>query len=101
MNKIIIIACVVLLAGCGKTPDEVQRGLPAALSDCKYIPVDAGNRTLHVIRCPNSSTSTLWSEGKGGDHMAVTIDHVAAKQAAREIALSKLTSAEREVLGLK
>lgn len=69
MKKILLVMFVVVLMGCdAKTVDTSSRYvLPAELSDCKfyYIQGEGLSQTLHVVRCPNSSTSTTWNEQQG------------------------------------
>lgn len=56
-----------LLAGCDRTPmatdDTASYVLPPELQDCKIfrlVPEESEKRSLYVVRCPNSSTTTGW-----------------------------------------
>lgn len=105
IKHVSIIAVALLLAACSKPAHEIQAGLPHGLKDCTYFEVDrGGGNRLHVIRCPASTTSTQWNHGKNNSQSTtadVVEDAATLQQKAREIALSKLTPAEREVLGIK
>lgn len=105
MNRLLIVGAALLLVACSKPAHEIQAGLPQGLKDCTYFEVDrGGGNRLHVIRCPASTVSTQWNHGKHNSQSTtadVVEDPAALQQRAREIALSKLTPAEREVLGLK
>lgn len=82
----------VLLSGCGETFTEVAKSMDAdrnnpnaypvanqaviqnkGLEGCVYQRVVPTNTvpTLHVIRCPNSSTTTRWQSGKTTQSVSV------------------------------
>lgn len=58
-----------LLTGCDRTPEATDRtasySMPTELQDCKIFkltPDVTTGQILHVVRCPNSSTTTGWVE---------------------------------------
>jgi hypothetical protein len=66
MVKIATILSILLLAGCSPSAEEkVWPILPEALKDCKFYKLkdDAAN-TITVVRCPMSSTTTQYKNGK-------------------------------------
>jgi hypothetical protein len=67
---ILVMGLTLALAGCQKPVDEWHTIDNASLKnvkgleDCSFHKVETGNRQLYVIRCPASSTSLNYSEGK-------------------------------------
>lgn len=45
--------------------EKKDYSLPAELADCKVFWISDGWKDLYVLRCPNSSTTTSWSESCG------------------------------------
>lgn len=87
MNKFILLATAVLMTACGDpippngwVQNQMDmRGTPG-LEDCKYFAVktNTNDRTIHVIRCPNSSVNTQWEEPNGKTTISrntIVIDH--------------------------
>ncbi len=74
--------CLLFMAGCEYGPPTQAAPLVnlkevATLSDCIYVPVHVHvgyTMTLHVIRCPSSSTTIRYSCGKNCDREIVTVD---------------------------
>ena len=68
MKKSLIILAL-LLCGCSKSTDEIDSKyvLPSGLEDCKIYKLHPGGlaQALYVVRCPDSNTSTNWSESNG------------------------------------
>ena len=68
MKKSLIILAL-LLCGCSKKTEQIDSKymLPSGLEDCKIYRLDPEGltRSLYVVRCPNSGTSTNWSERIG------------------------------------
>ncbi len=78
MRKIWLVLCL-LLVSCGPTPKEIAAAVETqavnfekipALKDCTYVRIDAP-LYIHVIRCPNSSTTTK-TGGKGSKTVTTT-----------------------------
>lgn len=74
MKHIITMVAVSLLVGCaqesgpGVTYDiKGAYTLPPELSDCSVYKLDTNERipNLVIVRCPNSTTSTNWTETQG------------------------------------
>jgi len=80
MNKAEILAALLavalVLAGCGpraplnKTDEYI---LPEHLKDCSITLINSGMRELYVVRCPNSTVSTKYQEGKTTKRV-ITVD---------------------------
>lgn len=68
MNKLIMAGMVFILSGCAKETVSISGNydIPKELLDCNiyYMRSDV-SRNLTVIRCPNSSTTTSYSEQHG------------------------------------
>jgi len=63
----------VLVAGCQPSVTTADFPLPAELQDCKLFELSDGINSITVVRCPNSTTSTTYREGKS-DHTSVVVD---------------------------
>lgn len=66
MKYLVLIATLGLLAGCDTSTKEVSRDyiMPDGLKDCKVYEMNSRTRTdLHVVLCPNATTSTSWETG--------------------------------------
>lgn len=101
--KYSLIAIVMLvLAGCSPSQQQWQAALPKGLDDCSVFLVTHEGHEIKVVRCPNSTTTTQYKHGKAPlvNTTVIEDDSAALKAEARAKALSKLTPAEREVLGL-
>lgn len=63
-----IAVLAMMLTGCDFSSKEKTSSytLPAGLEDCHIYRVtpDGMGKTLYVVRCPNSNTSTTYSSGK-------------------------------------
>lgn len=67
---------VVFLAACTPTAKEVLPPvLPEGLKDCKFYELFDGGSYMKVVRCPSSSTSTTYRQGKTNKN-TVLIDGV-------------------------
>lgn len=71
MKRFAVVALIVLLSGCDRGPyagpkalETESLGKIAGLEGCTYTKVDQQYRFLHVVRCPNSVTSTTVQSGK-------------------------------------
>jgi hypothetical protein len=72
MNKLLAIVGMVFvmvsLSGCAKSATEntSHYDLPDGLKDCKifYLGSDNSLTGITVVRCPNSSTTTTYKQGK-------------------------------------
>lgn len=76
MKKFLILAATVLMVGCEPSnetrTDEFK--LPDYLSDCTITKlVDKNTAIFTVVRCPNSSTSTTYMNGRSSQ-TSVVID---------------------------
>lgn len=56
----------ILCSGCTPSAEEYRpEVIPEGLSDCKFFVVlSSSGRHTKVVRCPNSSTSTSYMQGK-------------------------------------
>ena len=63
----------VLAAGCQPSVETAKYPLPAELQDCKLFKLSDGLNSITVVRCPNSTTSTNYREGKS-DRTSVVVD---------------------------
>jgi len=94
---IIVTVATMMLGGCDPSgeaykpvPDSV---LPEGLKDCTFYRVTPANQaTLHIIRCPNSSTTTITS-GKTPVTVNTTED-APAEKSSNELAVEKQRMAE-------
>lgn len=75
MNKILLVVFVSLLIGCGEQTKEFHLNqLPEGLKDCKFYDIIYDDwKTMKIVRCPNSATSTEYPQGKVKGH-TITID---------------------------
>ncbi len=75
MKKLFGIALVlIMVAGCGsKAVEYTPPVIPADLQDCKFYSMRTNGYNMRVVRCPNSSVSTTFSQGKSTT-TTVTID---------------------------
>lgn len=68
MNKLLLLAAAVLLTACEPGyKDQTARFpiLPPELKDCKVYRIEAdGPGHIKVVRCPNSTVTTVASSGK-------------------------------------
>lgn len=83
---------IAVIAGCGEpipqnswVQNQLDMKAVPGLEDCKYfaVKVNTGERTVHVFRCPNSTTTAKWEEPAGKTTMgreSVTIDASTLKQ---------------------
>lgn len=71
MRLIALLSIVALLSGCNDEPTDATNryNLPAELKDCSIFYVGS----LTIVRCPNSSVSTSYTQGKV-KKTTVTID---------------------------
>lgn len=78
MKKLFITTmCTFALVGCNKSSVELtsKYNIPQELSDCKIYFVGANNGTgITVVRCPNSSTTTSYKQGKATRSVTVVED---------------------------
>lgn len=62
------------LVGCSRklhTDETSQYSIPTALKDCQIYGLNSDTRSdLVVVRCPNSSTTTAFKEGKQTRHVS-------------------------------
>lgn len=68
MSKLFLIAAIFLVVGCSKSTKNVSEKyeLPEGLTDCTvYYMTGENARSLTVVRCPNSSTTTRYSFKSG------------------------------------
>ncbi len=73
-NLLMVIALAFILVGCDSSGERTNNyELPQGLSDCHIFRVspDGIGKTLYVVRCPNSTTSTTYNSGKS-DTSSVT-----------------------------
>ena len=75
MNKIIIgcILSLVVLTGCEPSSNKVEYPvLHEDLKDCKFYTISRnGLGKVLVVRCPNSSTTTSYMDGKVSRNITV------------------------------
>lgn len=69
MVLLCIVLTILVTVGCKSYPPHYEEDkdytvLPEELKDCKIFNISNGWGILTVVRCPNSSTSTIYSEGK-------------------------------------
>lgn len=95
-----------LLTGCTdkSTVENTQNFiLPEGLKDCKIFKLNSGgaiSTLMHVVRCPNSETTTTDSVGKTTQSVTL-LEEQLQNAKLKEAALSKLSAEEKQVLGLK
>lgn len=66
MRALILVVILGLLAGCDTSTKEVSSGyeMPEGLKGCKVYEMNSKTRKdLHVVLCPNATTSTNWETG--------------------------------------
>lgn len=66
MKKVLLVISILFIAACSPSAEVLNFPvLPAELKDCKFYRVSDGNLySLRIVRCPNSTTATTYSEGK-------------------------------------
>lgn len=68
MNKTIIIIIGLMLALTGCSPSYTDKSstflMPEGMKDCKVYKLEGSDKTLYVVRCPQSETSTTFMSGK-------------------------------------
>lgn len=67
MKRGLLVAISMLLVACGPYGKDVTANfsaMPNELSDCKIYEISSKTYVLNVVRCPNSSTSTTYQQGK-------------------------------------
>lgn len=68
MKLLMIILSVIMLAGCEPSYKEKTQNftiLPDELKDCKFYDVRSNTGSnLKIVRCPNSTVSTTYNNGK-------------------------------------
>ena len=83
MKRTMLVACLgFILAGCQDTvtpatvSDTTTNKLDkfAGLEDCRLFTGFLSQRSVVIVRCPNSSVSTTISKGKSGNDTNVVID---------------------------
>jgi hypothetical protein len=62
-----------LAAGCEPSVSPANYPLPPELADCKPFDLSNGIDSITVVRCPNSTTSTTFRQGKH-DETSVVVD---------------------------
>lgn len=74
MKKIAILATLFLTA-CQPSYEVLQPQVtPPELADCNFIKWNPyGSRDLYIVRCPNSTTNTTWTEGKHSELRSVIV----------------------------
>lgn len=76
MKNLILLALLSILIGCdARTVDTSSNyKLPDGLLDCKTYTVygDGLTKTLYVIRCPSSQTTTNWNEQQGKSQTTIS-----------------------------
>lgn len=66
MRIAIALMAFVALTACSPVYEQKHYPiLPAELQDCKFYSVSDGGSTIKVVRCPNSQTSTTWTQQVG------------------------------------
>lgn len=75
MKNLMLLAFVVLLAGCNPATDETTSNyiLPRGMENCKIFRLEAGTgKTLYAVSCPHSITTTTYQYDKNtSDSVAV------------------------------
>jgi intein/homing endonuclease len=103
MKKIILILItLVSFMACSKKTQEYTDSflLPEELKDCKIFWMRGENvGSMKIVRCPNSSTTTSYEDGKTQKDITVAETEMSEAKL-KESALNKLTEEEKKVLGL-
>lgn len=78
MNKLFVLFLILTLSACSKETTNISEKyqLPNELSDCKiYRMIAEGGSSLTLVRCPNSSTTTDYTErsGKSTNYRSITV----------------------------
>ena len=76
MKYVILLLPVLCLVGC--SPRYTQESYPVVpddLKECKFYSLVGERNSIQVVRCPNSTTSATYIEGKA-TKTTVTIDGV-------------------------
>ena len=64
MKAIGLALAALLLVGCNDAEQIYPQVKPHGLEDCKFYDMTVGGRSLYVVRCPNSTTTTSYMSGK-------------------------------------
>lgn len=60
------------VVGCGSSANEyLPKVIPAGLKDCKFYEIINNGSYMQVIRCPNSSTTSVYTVGKSRAYSTV------------------------------
>lgn len=114
MKSLILIMISFVLVSCGedsRVKNQTHRfSLNEELKDCKIYTLISeansigANRYLEVVRCPNSSTTTNYRNGKSNESVTVVEDSIETKEQKKQrlkaSALKKLSMDEIEALGI-
>lgn len=78
MKKLMFIAVLLTLAGCGdpSAKDSTDKWmLPDGLKDCKIYSLSNGKGSyMQVVRCPNSATTSSYTQGKTSTNITLVED---------------------------
>ena len=75
-SKLIVLLSALLLTACEPSSREVTySAMPEDLKDCKAYSISESGSYVKVMRCPNSSTSLTYHEGKSIRHTSVIEDN--------------------------
>lgn len=104
MKKIfVMISAALSLTACSDnvTPQRLPNSMPPELKDCHAYYINSGLSGFsgYVFRCPDSSTTAVYHEGKT-TRSTTTIDGDVPEPTPRDKALEKLTEEDKKALGL-
>jgi len=80
LKLVVVLPLLMVLMGCQDpvnqwtTRDVGEMSHIKGFEDCTYTMVSTGAQYLHVIRCPNSATSTMHKQGKSSVNNVVIDD---------------------------
>lgn len=76
MKSILLVMIAAVLTACSPGYEEKHyQAIPKELGDCRFYSISDGYSTIKVVRCPNSQTSTTWtdSNGKGSTNRSLVV----------------------------
>lgn len=74
MKKVLLAIALITLVGCDSSARQYNpEVIPPGLADCKFFKMNDKGNFMRIVRCPNSSTSAAYKNGKS-DAFSATVE---------------------------